>query len=144
MLRSIQTVVKLAVPRTVHSMTVRNRQFQVHQLVRRSFAAYATGPGTHLDGIIEYNFDTIVEMSEKSVAIYPNNSLFGTWDGKGFDYITHKEFHDMVKDFRVVLKEHGVGKGDKVAIICNNCVQWAVGYIATAGVGAAWVPMVSK
>ncbi len=35
----------------------------------------------------------------------------------------------------------GVGKGDQVAIIANNRVEWAVGAYATYGLGAACVPM---
>jgi long-chain acyl-CoA synthetase len=41
----------------------------------------------------------------------------------------------------VALAGLGVGRGDKVAIISNNRVEWAVGAYATYGLGAHYVPM---
>jgi acyl-CoA synthetase (AMP-forming)/AMP-acid ligase II len=39
------------------------------------------------------------------------------------------------------LYHHQVGRGDKVAIISNNRVEWAVAMYAVTGVGAQLVPM---
>ena len=35
----------------------------------------------------------------------------------------------------------GVRRGDVVAIVANNCREWAVTYYATAGLEAVFVPM---
>lgn len=47
----------------------------------------------------------------------------------------------MVQRFRYVLKQHNIGVDDKVALISNNRVEWAVAYYATLGMGAQIVPM---
>ena len=51
------------------------------------------------------------------------------------------EFEQLVSDFRGGLASLGVGAGDKVGMIANNRVEWAVAAYATYGLGAAFVPM---
>ena len=65
-----------------------------------------------------------------------------TQDGiKSFDWITYGEFNREVQKFRNVLVHHNIEKGDNVAVIANNRVEWAVACYACNGVGAAIVPM---
>lgn len=40
-----------------------------------------------------------------------------------------------------MLAHHHVGRGDKVALISNNRVEWAVAFYAVASVGGSIVPM---
>ena len=85
-------------------------------------------------------------MQQKSCALNEYNDLFGTMkvtqDGiKSFDWITYGEFNREVQKFRNVLVHHNIEKGDNVAVIANNRVEWAVACYACNGVGAAIVPM---
>lgn len=85
-------------------------------------------------------------MQQKSCALNEHNDLFGTMkvtqDGiKSFDWITYGEFNREVQKFRNVLVHHNIEKGDNVAVIANNRVEWAVACYACNGVGAAIVPM---
>ena len=56
--------------------------------------------------------------------------LFGTRNGNKFDWITYKQFEREVQKFRNVLVHHNFGVGDKIAVIVNNRVEWAVVAIA--------------
>jgi acyl-CoA synthetase (AMP-forming)/AMP-acid ligase II len=107
----------------------------------RQLSTKISAPSIITDRIVEYEFETIVEMFEKSSDIYPLNNLFGTKFGNEFKWTTFNQFHEMVQNFKKVLVHHNIGKGDKVSIICNNCVEWAVAMYAVLALGGVWVPM---
>ncbi|MBU6160607.1 MAG: long-chain fatty acid--CoA ligase, partial [Myxococcales bacterium] len=86
-------------------------------------------------------FVSLVEMQEKSCARYADNRLFGTKKNGAYEWITYREFAGRVDAFRSALASLGVQRGDKVACIANNSVEWAVGAYATYGLGAHYVPM---
>jgi long-chain acyl-CoA synthetase len=54
---------------------------------------------------------------------------------------TYGELRDQVDRLRGGLASLGVGRGDRVALICTNSVQFVVGYLATVGLGAVMVPL---
>ena len=90
---------------------------------------------------IKYNYRSVSDMQIKSSELYKDKPLFGTKNGDHFDWITFGEFGTQVQLFRNVLSHHKVGKNDKVAIISNNRVEWAVAMYAVSSLGAQLVPM---
>jgi long-chain acyl-CoA synthetase len=80
-------------------------------------------------------------MFRASVAKYGDRELFGTKKDGRWTWITYKEFATLVDRFRAGLSSLGVQHGDRVAIVANNRVEWAVGAYACYGLGAAFVPM---
>jgi long-chain acyl-CoA synthetase len=80
-------------------------------------------------------------MLEKSVEKYGPRELFGTKTGESWVFSTYSQFKKLVDDLRGGLSQLGVGRGDKVGIISNNRIEWAVAAYATYGLGAAYVPM---
>lgn len=80
-------------------------------------------------------------MQEQSCREYPNNNVFGTKKNGTYEWITYKEVAQQIDNFRAALASLGVKKGDKVAVIADNRVEWAVGAYATYGLGAHYVPM---
>ena len=54
---------------------------------------------------------------------------------------TYAEVHEQVRKLAAHLVEHGVGRGDRVAIAMRNYPEWVVGYWATVSLGAAVVGM---
>lgn len=86
-------------------------------------------------------FRNLVELLEVSVEQFAGRELFGTKVGNVWRWITYGEFGRAVDAFRAGLAARGVKRGDKVACISNNRIEWAVGAYATYGLGAAWVPM---
>ncbi|HSQ65908.1 MAG TPA: AMP-binding protein, partial [Polyangiaceae bacterium] len=86
-------------------------------------------------------FRNLVELFERSCGLYASRPLFGTKRGGAWEWITYGEVHALVDRFRAGLATLGVGRGDRVAIVSNNRVEWAVAAYATYGLGASFVPM---
>jgi long-chain acyl-CoA synthetase len=86
-------------------------------------------------------FKSLVDLFQTAMTTYADRELFGTKrDGK-WTWTHYREFATMVDGFRGGLASVGVQRGDNVAIIANNRVEWAVGAYACYGLGAAYVPM---
>jgi long-chain acyl-CoA synthetase len=86
-------------------------------------------------------FESLVELCEASCRSYADRQLFGVKEGPGWTWLTYARFHELVDAFRGGLASLGIGRGDKVAIIADNRVEWAVACYATYGLGASFVPM---
>ena len=86
-------------------------------------------------------FENLVEMFEHSVKQYGPRDLFGTKKGGTWVWTTYAETGKLVDRFRAGLASLGIQKGDKICIVANNRVEWAVACYACFGLGAALVPM---
>ena len=86
-------------------------------------------------------FDNMVQLSRKSCDEHAARDLFGTKKNGAWSWTTYRQFGEMVDACRGGLKKRGVGPGDRVAIVADNRVEWAVAAHATYGLGAAFVPM---
>ncbi len=86
-------------------------------------------------------FTNLVQLMRAAVERYGDRPLFGVHSNGTWDWKTYREFGRLVDHFRSGLASLGVGRGDKVAVISNNRLEWAVGAHATYGLGASYVPM---
>jgi long-chain acyl-CoA synthetase len=86
-------------------------------------------------------FQNLVELCERSCREFAGRELFGVKRDTGWRWLTYREFGEQVDAFRGGLASLGVGRGDVVAIVANNRVEWAVACYASYGLGAAFVPM---
>jgi long-chain acyl-CoA synthetase len=86
-------------------------------------------------------FANLVELGEYSGRRYGDRELFGTKDAAGWRWMHYREFQEQVDAFRAGLAGLGVGRGDRVAIVSNNRIEWAVAAYATYGLEACFVPM---
>src|SRR5262245_14613037 len=84
---------------------------------------------------------SLVDLLESSVQKYGPRELFGTKTGEAWVYTNYAQFNKLVDDMRGGLAQIGISRGDKVGIISNNRIEWAVIAYATYGLGAAYVPM---
>jgi long-chain acyl-CoA synthetase len=89
----------------------------------------------------ESRFKSLVELFRKSVEAHGARELFGTKTDGRWNWITYSEFAAMVDKLRGGLASIGVQRGDCLAIVANNRVEWAVAAYACYGLGAAFVPM---
>jgi long-chain acyl-CoA synthetase len=89
----------------------------------------------------EPRFKTLVELLAQAVQRHGGRDLFGTKKDGRWIWTTYGEFGSLVDRFRAGLASLGVQRGDNVAIIANNRVEWAVAAYACYGLGAAFVPM---
>jgi long-chain acyl-CoA synthetase len=86
-------------------------------------------------------YENLVDMFERSVKAYGPRELFGTKKNERWVWITYAEMGKLVEDFRGGLASLGVQRGDRVAVISNNRVEWAVIAYACMSLGASVVPM---
>lgn len=86
-------------------------------------------------------FENLVQLYERSCREFADRQLFGVKQGTEWRWMTYREFGELVDAFRAGLASLGVGRGDVVAIVANNRVEWAVACYATYGLAAAFVPM---
>jgi long-chain acyl-CoA synthetase len=86
-------------------------------------------------------FTSLWDLFEKSTSQYAHMPLFGTKLGGAWRWITYDEFRKDVDRFRGALARLGVSRGDRVAVVAPNGVEWAIAAYATYGRGAAFVPM---
>ncbi len=89
----------------------------------------------------EPKYATIVDLFEESVVAYAERELFGTKVEGVWQWQTFAQIKARVDAFRGGLKHLGVERGDRVAVISNNRVEWAIACFATLGLGAEFVPM---
>ena len=98
---------------------------------RRSFHS------STLSEVEQFTLDVkcLVELQENATKKFGDNKCFGTRVGNNFEWISFREFGRLVEKFRNVLAHHKIGKNDKVALISNNRVEWAVAFYAVNSVG---------
>ncbi len=87
------------------------------------------------------DFPDLVSMWERLTTRYAERPLFGEKKAAGWVWQTYAEVGAQVDAFRAALSSLGVGRGDRVALISNNRLEWAVVVHATLSLGAAYVPM---
>ena len=86
-------------------------------------------------------YDNLVDMWKRSVNAYGSRDLFGTKKNGAWSWTSYTAVNKLVDALRGGLASLGVKKGDSVAIISNNRIEWAVTAYACYGLGAALVPM---
>ncbi len=86
-------------------------------------------------------FSSLVDMQQWSCAEHADRRLLGTKTDGRYRWLTYQQFAEQVDHARAALSRLGVGAGDRVAVISNNRVEWAVGAYASYGLGAQYVPM---
>ncbi len=83
----------------------------------------------------------LVELGERAIQQHAALPAFGTRAADGFTWLSYGAWGEAVAACRAGLAGLGVGPGDRVSIVANNRVEWAVVAYATYGRGAALVPM---
>jgi long-chain acyl-CoA synthetase len=86
-------------------------------------------------------YSNVVEMLAGSVAQHAERPLFGTRTSHGWHFITYAEFDQLVAAARGGLASLGIQPGERVAVISDNRLEWAVCAFASFSYGAVYVPM---
>ena len=91
---------------------------------------------------MDFEFETITEMQEKACDLYRDRPSLGTKKGNSFEWASFGDLNSLVAAYRYVLNsKYGIAAGDKVALISNNRLEWAVSMYAVLSLGAQIVPM---
>lgn len=86
-------------------------------------------------------FRTLVDVYRRSTERFATQPLFGMKQGGSWHWTTYAEFSEQVEACRCGLSQLKVGRGDRVALIANNRVEWAATAHAAFGLVATIVPM---
>lgn len=84
---------------------------------------------------------SLVESLETSRVKFAKNPIFATKVQGQYQWIDYETFASQVDQVRAGMAKLGIAKGDKVAIIARNSVEWAVTAYATYSLGGIFVPM---
>jgi long-chain acyl-CoA synthetase len=86
-------------------------------------------------------FTNLVSLLTTCVERYRNRPVFGVRGEQGWQWMTYGQLGDLIDRFRAGLASLGVTRGDRVAVISSNRLEWVVGAHAVYGLGATYVPM---
>jgi long-chain acyl-CoA synthetase len=85
---------------------------------------------------------TIPELFFKSVSERPRSDMFRSKNSSGvYTDVSSEDMQRRVRALRLGLETLGVTKGDRVAILSENRLEWVLADLATLSLGAADVPI---
>ncbi|CAK7031415.1 MAG: Long-chain-fatty-acid--CoA ligase FadD15 [Desulfovibrio sp.] len=84
---------------------------------------------------------TLRHVLKSTAAKYPEHPAL-SWVGG--EPVTYGEFHESAKTVALLLAEQGIGFGDSVVILAENCPNWGIAYFAITGMGAVAVPILTE
>ena len=83
----------------------------------------------------------LCELYETSVKRYATRPLFGVREERGWHWQSYRDFAVRVDTLRGALKQNGLQRGDRVALIAPNGTDWAAVAFATYTAGGVLVPI---
>lgn len=87
---------------------------------------------------------TVQKMLEYSCATHSNHKAFSINKNGVVNSFTFNEVLLHVKKFAEHLLNKGLKKGDHIAILGENCPEWAISYFAVNWIGGVAIPLDSK
>src|SRR3990170_6917745 len=81
----------------------------------------------------------ITDFLEKNARVYPNRTAIICQDDN--TKVTYREMVERVYRLANGLMRLGIRKGDRVAIIQDNCFEWLEMYVAIGKIGAVATPL---
>jgi long-chain acyl-CoA synthetase len=87
---------------------------------------------------------TIPELLEQSVRRWPRKVAFQVKAGGDFRTLSFAELQRRAGDFGAALIALGLRPGDRVAIMCENGLEWVVAYLGLAMAGGVGVPLYTE
>lgn len=84
---------------------------------------------------------TIGQIFQKSVEFFPQRPALGY---VGQEPLSYAQLNDKVQGLCAILEESGVKKGDKVAILSENCPNWGMVFLSVVSMGAVAVPILPQ
>ena len=88
-----------------------------------------------MDSLSPLTLRRVIERSAELFADRPALSQVGC------DPMTYREVYAEVVSLSAWLAEEGIGRGDRVAILSENCPNWGIVYFAVTAMGAIAVPI---
>lgn len=86
-------------------------------------------------------YKDLCELYERSVKRFASRPLFGVREARGWHWMSYRDFAGRVDTLRAALLRGGLARGERVALIAPNGVDWAVVAFATFTAGGVLVPI---
>lgn len=86
----------------------------------------------------ELKKQTLKDVLERSVKLFEENVAMTKIDG---DPVTYAEFSERVRNVSLFLRGQDISKGDRVAILSENQVNWGIAFFSITSMGAIAVPI---
>ena len=90
---------------------------------------------------MEQPLRNLVELLSRSCERFADRPVFGTKRDGSWAWTSYRQFGELTARCRAGLHGLGVRRGDVVAVVADNSVEWAAAAYATYGLEAAFVPM---
>lgn len=84
---------------------------------------------------------TIADLPFHVMGRFQKPTMIGRCRGSEIDAISSKEVFERVRDLALGITALGVGRGDRVAIVCESRPEWVLTDLATLTAGAVLVPI---
>ena len=94
-----------------------------------------------LSETISVPFNTLHELFANASQRYAERPALGVKKDGAYDFLTYEQVGQQVEAFRGALATLGVAKGDMVAVISRNRLEWVLAAYGGYGLGAVNVPM---
>src|SRR5262245_61907509 len=85
--------------------------------------------------------DTLIGIFLDTVSSYRNPHQFMRKTARGWESISAERAFSDVESLGLALRELGVNRGDRVALLSENRYEWPVVDLAVLGLGAVTVPI---
>lgn len=83
----------------------------------------------------------LVDLLSRSCERFADRPAFATKRGGRWEWTSYRQLGELTARCRAGLRGLGVGRGDVVAVVAGNSIEWAVAAYATYGLEAALVPL---
>ena len=87
---------------------------------------------------------TIPDMLKLACSRYHTNVAYRMKEGTDFRTLTYGELQRQATAFGAGLITMGLRQGDRVAVVCENCFEWVIGYYGQCMAGAVGVPVYAE
>ncbi|MFZ4508525.1 MAG: AMP-dependent synthetase/ligase [Fimbriimonas sp.] len=87
------------------------------------------------------NANSLGDLMRKQAQSAPRAVAMMAPEGKGFREISYKELWSILRHYASYLRKLGIQRGQRVAIISENCVEWAMLDWSCQSLGIATVPV---
>lgn len=84
---------------------------------------------------------TLRHVLENTAETHPDAPAL-SWVGE--DPMTYSEMRESAQAIAILLAEQGIGFGDPVVILAENCPHWGIAYFAITCMGAVAVPILTE
>ncbi|MCK9897344.1 long-chain fatty acid--CoA ligase [Frankia sp. AgB32] len=98
-------------------------------------------PAVGVDGGDPAGADGIWSLLDQGLRHHGERTALRHRAGWGWEAMTHRRLAELVERFGARLREHGLGHGDRLALMGDSSLDWIVADLAALRIGAVVVPI---